>query len=675
MAGLSSPGIGSGLDINGLVTKLMEAEKAPLTALAKKEADYQAKLTAYGSLKGALSSFQTAAKGLSTSSKFNTAKATASDATALSATTSSIARTGSYSIEVTSLAQAHKISSKPFVDAVAAVGTGTLTIDFGTYTSDEDGGTFKVNADRTSKTITIDNTNNSLAGIRDAINQAGAGVTASILNDGSGYRLVLSSNESGAANSIRVLVNEDGAEAGDDTDQDKLSRLAFDPTAAVDGGKNLDTDTEVLAADAQLKIDGVAVTKSSNSIGDAIAGVTLNLLKETDGPTTLTVARDPSGVKAAVEGFVKAFNDLAATAKDLGGYDFKTQKGGLLLGDTTLRGVQSQLRNVVNQKLEYADGGVSSLSEIGITFQRDGTLAISATKLDAVLADPAKNVGSLFASLGVPSDSLVSYGGSTASTQPGRYGLEVTRIATRGTATGQQALTLVDGKVAIEADANNLLTLTLNGTKTSVAVTPGNYTPDELVAELQSKINSDSSYRALGYKLTVAQTGNKLSLTSTLYGSKSAVVVNGGSAAATLFGSTQSVTGVDVAGTIGGIAGVGQGQLLTGMGDASGLQLLVEGGNIGARGTVGFSRGIAWQLDDTLGKMLATEGMLEGRTDGIDASIKDLDRQRTAIGKRLEATEKRYRTQFNALDQLVASMQQTSAYLTQQLANLSAMNE
>lgn len=674
MAGLSSPGIGSGLDINGLVSKLMEVEKAPLTALAKKEADYQAKLTAYGTLKGSLASFQTAAKSLSTSSKFNTTKATASDTAILSATTSSIAKTGNYSIEVTDLAKAHKISSFALPDSTSAVGTGTLTIDFGTYTAGAPG-TFAVNADKTSKSITIDSSNNSLAGIRDAINQAGAGVTASILSDGTGYRLVLSSADSGAANSMRILVSDDGD--SNNTDASGLSQLAFNPTAAAGSGKNLDTATEVLAQNAVLTIDGVTVTKSSNSISDAISGVTLNLLKETavGTPMTLTVARDTAGVKTAVEGFVKAYNDLNATIKTLGGYDTKTQKGGLLLGDTTLRSVQSEMRRTISQTLEYSDGGVSSLSDVGVTFQRDGTLALNSTKLDTILADSTKNVASLFAVMGTPTDSLVSYGGSTAYTQSGRYGLNVTTIATRGAATGTVTL---GGTTTITENANDKLTVTLNGTAATVTLTADSYTPDEMAAEIQSKINSDASFKKLGYKVTVAQNSGVLTVTSALYGSKSTVNISSGSAVSTLFslaGSLSGTTGQDVAGEIGGLAGTGSGQTLTGTGSASGLQLLIEGGSLGARGTIGFSRGIAWQLDQSLTSLLGTTGSIANRTGGIDRSIDDIDQQRLVVSRRLAETEKRYRAQFNALDQLVASMQQTSSYLTQQLASISKSSD
>lgn len=666
MASISSLGIGSGLDLNSLIGKLMEAEKAPLKALDKKEIDFQAKLTAYGTLKGAFSSFQTAARGLSSPGKFNTAKASTADATVLSANASSIAKPGSYAIEVSKLAQSHKLASAHFAEPSSSIGTGTLTIDFGTYDSDTDN--FSVNAEKTSKSITIDNSNNSLAGVRDTINAAGAGVTASIVNDGEGYRLVLSSNDSGAANSLRVMVDEgDSGHPEYSTDTSGLSQLAYDPTASAGSGKNLGQTQP--AQNAELTIDGIEISKPSNLIGDAITGVTLNLLKANVGsPTTLTVERDPAGVKTAVEDFVKAYNELAATMKDLGGYDFKTQKGGLLLGDTALRNMQNQARNILTQRLEYADGGVQSLSDIGVSFQRDGTLSLNSGKLDTVLADPTKNVAALFATMGVPSDSLTTYAGSTANTQPGRYGLNITQIATRGTATGSSALGV---STVVAEGTNDTLTLRLNNVSATIKLNAGSYTRDELVAELQSKINSDNSYKALGHKVSVAHTAGVLALTSTVYGASSSVVVTGGNAATALFGtSASSVTGVDVAGEIGGVAATGRGQMLTGGGDASGLQLLIDGGSVGARGTVGFSQGLAWQLDQTVTTLLGEDGTLTSRTEGIDRSIEDIESRRAVLSRRLESIEARYRKQFSGLDQLVASMQQTSQYLTQQLANL-----
>lgn len=662
MAGISSLGIGSGLDLNSLVDKLMEAERLPLTALDKKEADFQAKLTAYGTLKGAYANFQTAARTLSSPIKFNTSKASTADETVLSATASSIARPGTHAIEVSQLAQSHKIASGVIEDPTTSIGTGTLTIDFGTYDSGTN--TFSVNAEKTAKSITIDASNSSLSGIRDSINEADAGVTASIINDGNGYRLVFSSDDSGKANSLRVLVDDTGD--GIDTDGAGLSQLAYNPTAAVGSGKNL--EQKMAALNAELEIDGIAISKSSNMIGDALTGVTLNLLKTTAAATTLTIERDTSGVKTAVEEFTAAYNELAATAKELGGYDLKTQEGGLLLGDATLRNMQNQVRTMLSQRLEYADGGVQSLSDIGVSFQRDGTLSLNSAKLDAVLADSTKNVAPLFATMGVPSDSLVGFLGASDATRAGRYEVNITQIATRGTATGSVALNDDATKTTITSGVNDALTLKLNGLSATITLNAGTYTRDALVAELQSRINS--TFASYGHSVSIAHADGKLALTSTLYGSSSLIEITGGSAVTTLFGTVASTTGVDVAGEIGGAEASGVGQVLTGTGNATDLRLLIEGGSVGLRGTVGFERGIGWQLDQSIAAMLNENGTLESRTDGIDSSISDIATRRASLERRLEDIEARYRKQFSALDSLVASMQQTSEYLTQQLANL-----
>lgn len=763
MAGLSSAGLGSGLDINGLVTKLMEVEQQPLAAMAKKEAAYQAKLSAYGTLKSGLASLKTAMGSLSSPSQFNASKATVADSTVLTASTNSLAKTGSYSVEVTSLAQVHKISLGAVSDPTTGIGTGTLTIDFGTY--DSGANTFAVNSDKTAKSITIDSSQNSLNGIRDAINAAAAGVTASIINDGSGYRLVVSSNEGGTENSLRVLVSGDSD--GNNTNTSGLSSLAYNPTAVAGNGKNLTQAQEPKSA--IVKVDGLTITKNSNTISDAIQGITLNLLKTNiDATTTLTVSRDTSGVKTAVQAFVKAYNELAKTTKSLGGYNAETKEAGVLLGDSALRSVQAELRSVVSQRIEN-NGGVTSLSDIGVSFQRDGSLVLNTTKLDGVLADPAKNVGSLFATIGVASDSLVTYAGSTSATQTGVYGLSVSEVSTQATViasitptatitagsndtlslkvdgtqvnvtltadndytaatlatevqqkinsalsgTGKSvSVTDTDGKLriastdwgsdsqiqflggtayssvfgtpdehgrvtgsqaaatSITTGVNDSLSLNVDGTSISITLAAGTYTAATLAAALESKINT-----ALGSgpQVTVGESSGVLTIATTSTGLSSFVAVTGGTGLSALLGSPDAIaaTGRDVAGTLGGAAASGSGQTLTGTSDASGLAILVSGGIPGARGTVTYNRGIVYQLNETINALLDESGTIEGRTDGINSSIKDIAKQRTALSLRLAQTEKRYREQFNALDSLIASMQQTSTYLTQQLESLS----
>lgn len=650
---LSSPGIGSGLDINGLVSQLMALEQRPLSLLNTKEAKLQAQLSAYGSLKGALSSFQSAVSALATPARFTAVKASVADKTVLTASAASTASPGSYSIEVQTLAQAQKLKSEAFATTDASIGSGTMTIQFGTYS----GGSFTLNPDKSARTITLASGQSSLAGVRDAINAADAGVRASIINDGSGNRLVIASEDAGLANALKISVSDDD---GNDVDNSGLSRLAYD--ASTGGTANL--SETVAAQNATLVIDGIAVSKSSNTISDAIEGVTLNLLEE-GGTTALTVARDVAGTQAAVESFVKAYNDLNKTLTDLSKYDAANKQASILTGDATVRSVQGQLRGIFNTTLSTAGGGLTALADIGVTFQTDGTLKLDSSKLTTALNDGAKDVSTLFAAVGKPTDSLVSFVSSTADTMNGSYAVNVTQLATRGNAVGGAAAALT-----IVADTNDTLDITVDGVSASLTLAAGTYTAATLAAEIQSKINGASALSSADIDVTVTESAGVLSITSNRYGSASTVAIGGGTAAADLFGTAVETAGVDVAGSIGGIAATGSGQALTGAGDAAGLKVDITGGATGDRGTIGFARGYADLLDRLVGRMLDDDGLVDGRMDGINASIKDLGSRREALASRLELIEKRYRAQFTALDAMIASMTQTSSYLQQQLANL-----
>ena len=664
---LSSPGVGSNLDVNGIVSQLMALEHRPLNALDRKEAGYQAQLSAYGSLKGALSAFQNAVRGLSELSKFQAVKATPADTTILTASAASTAIPGSYSVEVTKLAQAHKISSNGFASVNDAVGSGTLTIQYGTY--DSVNNTFTLNSAKAAQTVTIGAGQNTLAGIRDAINAAKIGVTASIVNDGSanGNKLVLSSNDMGAANSLKITVTNDSV--GTNTDTLGLSQLAYDPTAAVGSGKNL-TQT-VAAQNAELKVDGILVSKAANTVTDVIQGVTLNLLKtNTAAPTTLTVARDTAAVKSSVEAFVKAYNDINKTFKDLSGYNATTKQGAILQGDAAVRTIQTQIRSTLTSTLTGLDGAYKLLSQIGVSFQKDGTLTVDSTKLQSAIDTNFNDIAGLFAALGKPSDSRVSYAGATAKTKPGVYGIEVTSLAIQGKSAGGAAI----GTYTITAGSNDALTLKVDGISASITIAAGTYTAATLAAELQSKINGASALSSAGISVKVAiDAGNVVTITSDRYGSASNVEVTGGNGRTNLGFATQTLTaGADVVGKINGANAVGSGQYLTGAtgNDAEGLKLLITGTATGSRGSVNYSHGYAYKLDKLADSLLASSGPISSSTDGIDRIIKDIGNRREVMNRRLISIESRYRAQFTALDQLMSSMTKTSNYLSQQLANL-----
>jgi flagellar hook-associated protein 2 len=658
---ISSPGIGSGLDVNNIVTQLMNVEKQPLTLLDQKEASFQSQLSAYGTLRGALASFQTAVSGLDNLSNFQSVSASSSDTDILSATATTGAQAGVHDLEVTQLAQTHALAAAGQTSTSAAIGSGTsttLTFDFGTISGGVlasgvyTGATFTQDGAQTSGTVTIDSSNDSLQGIRDAINAANVGVRASIINDGSGtpYRLTLTSTTTGAAHSVRIGVSGDAALA---------NLLGYDPA----GTQKL-TQTQV-AQDAKLTVDGVSVSSASNSVTGALDGVTLKLSDQ--GTSQVTIARDTSGAKAAIQAFVKTYNDFSKTLADLTKFD-TTGNGnsGALLGDAAARTIQSRLRDALSSSLpSTGSGSLQFLAQTGIAFQKDGTLSIDSNKLSAALSANPDSVAALFTSFGQASDSLVKFNKAGDSAQAGSYNITVSALATQATLVGSGA-----AATTITAGVNDQLSISVNGASALVTVPAGTYTAATLAAQLQSAING--ALTSSGASVSVTQSAGVLTITSARYGSSSTVGV-GGNAAVGLFGGAPVRTdGIDVAGTIGGVAAVGSGQTLTGGpgSGASGVAVDITGGALGARGAVSFGRGFAAKLSGVLNDILSSTGLLAASTDGVTRSIKDIDEQRAKLNTRLTSVEARYRAQFNQLDTLLSSMQSTSAFLTQQLAVL-----
>ena len=776
---ISSPGIGSNLDVNGIVSQLMTIERQPVIRLAQKAASFQAKLSAIGSIKGALSSFQSTIRALSDISKFQAVRVT-SDATIATATGSSAAVPGTYALEVTKLAQAQKLATAGQISTSAVIGNGTLSFDFGTISSGVlDAGTGKYTGSTFTssgsgiKTVVIDATNNSLAGIRDAINGAKIGVNATIVNDGdaSPNRLVLTDTSTGKASSIKISVAGDAALS---------TLLAHDPGAAPAGQALSET---VTAQNAEFKIDGLSVSKASNTITDVIQGVTLNLAKTNSGsPTSIVIAHDSSSVIGAVGQFVYAYNQINQTLKDASAYNATTKQAAILNGDASVRTLQTQIRAVLNAPVAGGASAYTVLSQVGVTVQKDGTLAVDNTKLQTAMDSNYNDVAGLFAALGKTGDSLMSYAGSSANTKPGAYAVNITQLAgqarttgssavaagpTKGDATGSAAAGLtidatnntlnvtLDGTSAtitlgsaVYADANALaaevqtrinaafaaqvtvtqtagalkITSNSSGAASSVSVTGGNgktnllgvsptvtagsetsittgvndtlqvlldgvtstvtlaagrYSYATLATEVQSKINGATAFSGAGAAASVTQAGGIMTLMSNRYGSGGAVSITGGNGLANLVGGAPVVTvGVDVAGTINGIAGAGSGQALTGaIGDASeGFKLLIIGGAIGARGTANYSQGYAYQFDKLIDTQLGINGQIASRTDGINASLKSIQTQTEAMNQRLVGTEARLRAQFTALDLVMSNMTKTSSFLTQQLSALSNLN-
>lgn len=362
MAGISSPGIGSGLDIGSLVTQLVAAERKPVgDRIARDSKRIDSHITALGSLKGGLSSLQTALASLKSESDFQVRTTTSSKPELFTASATSSAASGTYNIEVRTLATAHKLNSAPFINGTSSVvGTGTLTISTGDQFFD----------------VVIADGANTLGDIRDAINDSAdnEGVSATIVQTDEGARLVLTAKNTGLENAVSI--SPSGGDGG-------LSALAMEELVA--------------ATDAVVRIEGFELTSATNTISDAIDGVTISLVKaEPDTTYTLTVANDPKAARDKVKSFVTAFNQLANTMAGLRAYNPDTRVSGALLGDSLLRSVESEIRRTTTDTVSSASEGLQSLSMIGITTNSDGTLKLDEAKLTSALQSDFDAVGKLF---------------------------------------------------------------------------------------------------------------------------------------------------------------------------------------------------------------------------------------------------------------------------------------
>lgn len=668
MASIVTSGIGSGLDINGLVTQLVAAEREPVERrLSSQEARYQAQISGYGSFKSALADFRSILSAIGNSSGFEATSATSSDTASVGVQATSTAAAGSYRVSVAALAQTHTLVMSGVGDINDIVGSGTLTFRFGTTVYDPSTDiytSFTANPDKPTRTLTIDTSNNTLAGLRDAINEADLGVQAGIIYDGTQYRLTLTSSESGASNSLQIEVADDDLNNGD---SNGLSRLAFNGIAT-----NL--EQTVAGQNASFTLNGLAVTSSSNSVASAIDGVTLDLKRVTTGqPVVVEVSRNTTPAGDAVRSFVSGYNQLMATLKDLTRYDPETGQAGVLQGDGTVRSAMESIRRTLNQGVQGLDGPYRTLADIGVTTDSNGMMAIDQAKLDAALAYDAEAIGRLFVVSGSTSSSRLRYLGGDSATTPGTYAVEVIQPATQGyyagTAFGY------GGTITVDATNDNI-SLRVDGVDSAqLTLTQGTYNGEQLAVELQTRINGDANLRAAGITVAVAfdTVTQSFSVTSSRYGSASKVeilAVDSNAAVTMGLAVGSGAAGSDVAGTIGGLAATGSGRILTGTGAAQGLQVEPVVGATGALGSVSYTRGIADRLNSLFTDMLDADSLIGNRLSGLEGRIEDITEQREKLDVRMTAYEARLRTQFGAMDALVGQLRATGSYLEQQLASL-----
>ncbi len=374
MATISSIGIGSGLDINSVISQLVAVERIPLQQLQTESSSLQTRLSTYGKLQSAAASLRDAASALSKADTWGQTVGSSSDAGAVSVATTSSTRAGTYSVQVTQLASVQSNATGTFANADAIVGEGTLHIQLGTWGPGQS--TFAAAAPTVD--IAAGPPALSLAQLRDKINTANAGVTASVLTDASGSRLVLRSADPGATNGFRVTVDDID---GNNTNGLGLSALAFDPSSSI-----LTMAQALSAANAAATLNGLSISSASNTLTNVVDGLTLTLNKVTTAPVVLTAAQDTPAIRKALDHFVSSYNDLNKLLFDQTKYDPSNKHSSNLQGDTAAVSLRTQLRGLVG-----ISSGASSLftrlADIGMDVQTDGSIKLNETKLGAGIAN------------------------------------------------------------------------------------------------------------------------------------------------------------------------------------------------------------------------------------------------------------------------------------------------
>lgn len=672
MPTITSTNSGSGLDVRNLVDQLVAAESDPVTSrLDKKEINIQQGLTAIGSFKGALLDFQASLAPLRNADAFKSINATSSNEEKFTVNAEDNAITGSYDIEISQLAQSQKLKSQSFESEFDTVGSGTISFEFGEVNPISN--SFDINSKIPTQHLDIDESNNSLRGIQQSINEANIGVRASLINDGTGYRLIVSSEKSGVENSLRVSISDDDV---NNHDFFGLSILAYNPIESTDAegnvleGKNLEEVAQ--AKNALFSIDGISISSSQNEVKDSIPGVTLNLKKLTDdGFESFKIEKETSGIKQSIESFVGSYNELMSTATIFTGVDKETGKAGPLSGDSAIRGITDQIRRRLSTSFNGINKNLTSLSSIGIGSNLDGSLTLNDVKLNSALDNHADEIAHLFSAAVSTSDPKIRVTSEKVPATDGVFNILINQIPTNGSFTGNS---LINYPGSIFDSPEKFSLVIDNVTSGEIKLLPRSYASGkEFAAELQRVINLDDSLKRNGSSVTVSYINNALKITSNSLGLSSSVAVK------SLSQNLSSITGLipgqgeagrDLRGKVNGYNITGDGSKLKLEGVMSGVVLDISGNKTGNRGELLVTNGIASILDDLSNSFLETNGLIDTRIDGYNAKIKNIDKQRSDLVRKLEVSEQRYLKQFSNLDAMLGKMRSTSNFLAEKLSTL-----
>ena len=648
-------GAGSGVDTDALITKLVAAQRINAdTANTTRKTDADAKVSALGQVTSALSAFSTALNGLASGGTLS-AQALSGDSASVGVAFTAGAVPLNSSLTVSRLATAQTVSSAAIADATAAVGQGTLTFNFGTVTDSGGTATAFTASSAAPLTITIGPENDSLNGIAKAINAAKGGITATVVTDSSGSRLVLK----GATGTTQgFTVSADPA----------LSQFAFGVGSS--GGMTLAAS----AGNAQMTLDGVSVESATNTVTSLIAGVKIDLKKaDANTPISLTSYRDTSALSQAVSDYVSAYNEVSnlLTSLTKAPSSATATDGGALRSESSVRDLRNRLAALTSTRLLTQGAGVSSLAEIGVGTNRDGTLTVdSAALTKAVNADPDR-IEALLTSSQVSSSTQVSISSALGKVKSGVYSITDIVPATAGKLSVPASASAFAAPVTIDS-SNHTIRMTVDGKSTlDVTIPDGSYASgSDLAAAIQTAVNADPTLAAFGKSMTAAWNGAGFDFASRSLGSGSLVsldVIDPTLSAALGLGLAVETDGADVSGKINGIAatGIGNNLVAPSSSPAAGLILVVSGNATTA--TISVSGGVVGAMSDLYTGMSTGDGALASALARIQKEQTQIADDQADVDTKSAAYKDQLTTQFAAMETAVAGFKSTQDFLTQQI--------
>lgn len=653
-------GSGSGIDANKLADQLTEASKMVQAGrLTSKKTLLETQISDFGLLRSSLSKLETASAALGSADTFNAKALSIPDTKLLGITKlDAKAAAGNYQLKVEQIAQSQSISSAGYASQTAPIGKGTLTLRLGEWNNDLTG--FNVDPNKSGATITIDDSNNSLAGLRDAINKANIGVTASIVSDGGSFKLLMTA-KSGAKNEIEITATPADSASG-------LGDFNFNQATP-----NLKMTQQQGGQDAKVQINGLSVSRESNHITDVIDGLEFDLFAastpETPETISLTISEDKATAEQTIRDFVTAYNTFKTEVEKLVGFDNEVKDYGSLHRDPLAKSLMQSVRNTLSASVPGLANGFSTLSTLGIRTERDGSLTIKEvegnTGFRAAMDNNFDKVRDLFVPKTSSSTNGIDVTKFSAQSKPGNYDVVITQQPSKGGFTGGDIPVTFpldttgkdySFKVGLDGIASNTITLPVGKVYAS---------GDELAADIQSLINLDTNIKGAKSSLAVTFEAGKLVFTSNTYGANSKVDFTGASADMADLGiaAGAGTAGTNVAGTVNGAAAFGYGNvLLPALGsDAEGLSMTIQPG--ATSGSITFSRGFAGSMTSLLNDFVKSSGLIKGRETTLNKDIEKVGKDEEALNRRSDAYRARLMSQFQAMESIVRSLNSTGDFL------------